>query len=286
MPTRVHRAVSLKAEGKQIRAVTFDLWETLLFERDGANSLRTAVRCRNIAAVLNGFGVQSSPEQVDLAMKTAISTMISMWDKNKDISHADQLRLIIQAMPRAAARFKDDWLARLSTAFVSPIFEVRPYLNPDAPKVLHELKKRDKLTAVICNTGLTPGSALRKLLAEFQIAEYFDLMMFSEELGIRKPDREIFNMATRGLEVKQCQVVHVGDNLKSDVWGAKNAGLKAIHLSSEFGRDKTAEVDPNSLLSLSRKLGGPVTGHITPDRTISSLAMLAGTIKELETRND
>jgi FMN phosphatase YigB (HAD superfamily) len=276
----------LKAEGKQIRAVTFDLWETLLFERDGANSLRTAVRCRNIAAVLNGFGVQSSSERVDLAIKTAISTLITAWDKSKDISHADQLRLIIQAMPRAAARFKDYWPAQLSTAFVSPIFEVRPYLNPDAQKVLHELKKRGKLTAVICNTGLTPGSALRKLLAEFQIAEYFDLMIFSEELGIRKPDREIFNMATRGLKVKQCEAVHVGDNLKSDVWGAKNAGLKAIHLSSEVGRDKTAEADPNSLLSLSRELGGPVIGNITPDSTINSLAMLAGTIKELETQND
>lgn len=286
MPTRVHRAVFLKAEEKQIRAVTFDLWETLLFERDCANLLRTAVRCRNVAAVLNGFGVQSSPEHVDLAIKTAISTLITAWDKSKDISHADQLRLIIQAMPGAAARFKDDWLAQLSTAFVSPIFEVRPYLNPDAQKVIHELRKRGKLTAVICNTGLTPGSALRKLLAEFQIAEYFDLMLFSEELGIRKPDREIFNMATRGLKVKQCEVVHVGDNLKSDVWGAKNAGLKAIHLSSEAGHDKTAEADPNSLLSLSRKLGGPVTGQITPDSTISSLAMLTETIEELERRND
>ncbi len=269
----------MKREGNRIRAVTFDLWETLLFERDGANSLRTAVRCRNIATALNGFGVQSSLEQVDLAMKTAISTLITAWNKNKDICHADQLRLIIQAMPRAAARFKDDWLAQLSAAFVSPIFEVRPYLNPDAQKVLHELKKRGKLTAVICNTGLTPGSALRKLLAEFQIAECFDLMIFSEELGIRKPDREIFNMATRGLKVKQCEAVHVGDNLKSDVWGAKNAGFKAIHLFSEVGHDKTAEADPNSLLSLSRKLGGPFTGQITPDSTISSLAMLTETIE-------
>ncbi len=75
----------MKGEGNQIRAVTFDLWETLLFERDGANSLRTAVRCRNIATALNGFGVQSSLEQVDLAMKTAISTLITAWNKNKDI---------------------------------------------------------------------------------------------------------------------------------------------------------------------------------------------------------
>ena len=272
----------MKAEKKRIRAVTFDLWETLLFERDGANLQRTAARCRNLAAVLNGFGVQSSPEQVDLAIKTAISTLISAWDKNKDVSHADQLKLIIQAIPRAAAKFKEGWLGQLSTAFVSPVFEVRPYLNSDARKVLQELKTRGKLTALICNTGLTPGSGLRVLLAEFHVAECFDLMIFSEEVGIRKPDPEIFNLASRGLKVEPCEAVHVGDNLKSDVWGAKNAGFKAIHLSSEEGHDKMAEADPNSLFSLSRKLGRPISGRICSDRTVGSLAMITELIDELE----
>ena len=278
----MHGAVSLKAGERRIRAVTFDLWETLLFEKDGANSLRTAVRCRNISAVLNGFGVQSSPEQVDLAMKKAISKLVGEWDKNKDVSHLDQLRLIIQAMPRAAGKFKEDWLGQLSTAFVSPVFDVRPYLNPDAPKVLRELKERGKLIALICNTGLTPGSGLRKLLGEFHAAEYFDLMIFSEEVGIRKPDRGIFQLAACGLKTKSCEAVHVGDNLKSDVWGAQNAGFMAVHLHSEEGHDKLAEADPHSLLSLSRKLGGPVSGQIRPDRTIRSLAMLTKLVDKLE----
>ena len=177
------------------------------------------------------------------------------------------------------------WLS-CPTAFVSAIFEVRPYLNPDAQKVLNGLKKRGKLTAVICNTGLTPGSALRKLLAEFQIAEYFDLMIFSEELGIRKPDREIFNMATRGLKVKQCQVVHVGDNLKSDVWGAKNAGLKAIHLTVKLGMTKQLKMTPT--LSSHFQENWAAQSQAKSPRIVPSalLLMLAETIEELEKRND
>ena len=96
------RVVLLKTEKDRIRAVTFDLWETLLYEKDGANLQRTAVRCRNIAAVLNSFGVRSDSEQVDWAIGTATSALVAMWDKNKDIAHRDQLKLIIQAIPSAA----------------------------------------------------------------------------------------------------------------------------------------------------------------------------------------
>ncbi len=267
---------------KHIKAVTFDLWETLLFERNGADSLRNAYRCRNIATVLNSLGARSTSDQVSFALKSTIATLIKTWDTCKDVRHVELLRLIIQAMPWAAAKFKDNWLTNLSTAIVSPIFEIRPYLNPDTQKTLLELKKRGKSTALICNTGLTPGSALRKLLAELKTAQYFDMMVFSEEFGIRKPDRAIFNVTTERLKVKQYEVVHVGDNLISDVWGAKNAGLKAIHFSSEAGRDKIARADPQSLVSLSRNLGGSAIGQIVPDSILSTLAMLSDTIEDLE----
>lgn len=275
------RLVLLKTEKDRIIAVTFDLWETLLYEKDGANLQRTAARCRNVAAVLNRFGVRSNSEQVDLAIRTATSTLVAMWDKNKDVAHRDQLKLIIQAIPPAAAKSSESLLDQLSAALISPVFEVRPYLNPEAQSVLQKLKEREKSIALICNTGLTPGTGLRELLAEFHVAEYFDLMIFSEEIGIRKPDREIFSLAARGLKVKACEAVHVGDNLKSDVWGAKNAGFKSAYLSSEEGHDKTAEADPNSLLSLSRKLGGPVTGKVHPDRTLHSLSALVKLVDEL-----
>lgn len=93
---------------------------------------------------------------------------------------------------------------------------------------------------------------MRKFLANESVTEYFDLMIFSEEIGIRKPDRRIFHLAARRLGVQPSEIVHVGDNLKTDVWGAKTAGLKAIYFSSQEGRDRIAESDPNSLVSLAK----------------------------------
>jgi len=84
------------------------------------------------------------------------------------------------------------------------------------------------------------------------------------------------------LQAKPYEIVHIGDNLKSDVWGAKNAGFKAIYLSTDIGRDRIAESDPSSLVSISRRLDYLKEDQIVPDKTIASLAMAIEAMQELE----
>ncbi|MEM3578397.1 MAG: HAD-IA family hydrolase [Candidatus Bathyarchaeia archaeon] len=144
------------------------------------------------------------------------------------------------------------------------------------------LKSQNKHVGVICNTGLTPGFGLRRFLEKEGVAKYFDVMIFSEEVGVRKPDPRIFHLVSEKLKVKPCEVVHLGDNLSSDVWGAKNAGFKAIHFLCEVGRDRMAESDPTSLVSLSRKLDSLKEEDIVPNATISSLTMLKKVIAKLD----
>jgi putative hydrolase of the HAD superfamily len=108
-------------------------------------------------------------------------------------------------------------------------------------------------------------------------------MLFSEEIGIRKPDIRIFRLAAEKLGISPNEGVHVGDNLKCDVWGAQQAGFRAIHLSSEEGRDRLAESDPSSMVSWSRRLGDQEKSRIKPDKVIPSLGMAMNAIMELET---
>jgi len=265
-----------------IRAVTFDLWETLLFESDGASKRRADARCRNLAQALNSLGVQVSLEEMSAAVSETVSSLISIWGTNRDVAYIDQIRLIIKKATRHSLELKQEWTNELIPAYTSNVLEVPPYLNPEARKALKGLKKRNKLIGLICNTGLTPGIGLRKFLANESVSRYFDLMIFSEEIGIRKPDPRIFHLAAQRLGVQPCEIVPVGDNLKADVLGAKNAGLKAIHFSSLEGRDKIAESDPNSLVSHSRRLDKLEGCKIVPDVEISSLSMLMKAIEGLE----
>jgi putative hydrolase of the HAD superfamily len=277
-----NEVIVLEPERSVVKAVTFDLWETLLFERDGSDLQRKAIRCRNLTQVLTQLGLSISVSEVEKALNETMSSLLQVWNKNEDVSHLDQVRLFVKYASRGKIVPKDEWLNELSTAYVLPLFMLPPYLSPDVRETLEWLTGARKRVGIICNTGLTPGTELRRLLSQLGVAKYFHAMIFSNEVCIRKPDKRIFCLAAQALKTRPEEVVHVGDNLKADAWGAKNAGFKAIHLSSDAGRDKIAESDPTSLVSLSRSLGNLNLKEIEPDRTITSFSMVKKAIIELE----
>ena len=274
--------VGLNKQKPEVKAVTFDLWETLLFEEDGSDLERRAIRCNRLTQLLNRLGLVTSVEEVETALKETAFALMKIWDKNRDVPHLDVIRIFFKYASRGRLSLKSEWLNELSKAYVSPLFEVPPYLNPDSGEVLEWLMKEKKQAGIICNTGMTPGAELRRFLSQAGVAKYFRVMVFSNEVGVRKPDRRIFNLTARALKATRREIVHVGDNLKTDVWGAKSAGFWAVHLSGTEGRDKIAESDPESLVSLSRNLGSLPIEQVQPDKTISSLSMLKQTIEELE----
>lgn len=59
-----------------------------------------------------------------------------------------------------------------------------------------------------------------------------DIILVSEQEGIKKPQAEIFIRALERLYVRPKESVYVGDHLENDVIGARNAGLNAIWIVS------------------------------------------------------
>jgi HAD superfamily hydrolase (TIGR01509 family) len=235
-----------------------------------------------VAAVFNEFGVTVSAEQVGSAMKQVAGRLLEIWEVNDDASHVEQLELLVQKVSDGSLTLKNEWTNKLSEAYVSPFFEIPPCLNPDAESVLEALSESGRRIGLICNTGFTPGFALRQFLDSVRVLDYFDFLAFSDEIGFRKPDARMFHLAARKLKVEPYEAVHVGDNLRLDVWGGMNAGFKTILYECEDAKDKIAEADPTSLVAKSRNLGTLKTEHIVADITITSFKMILGAIKELE----
>ena len=65
------------------------------------------------------------------------------------------------------------------------------------------------------------------------IFRFFDFLTFSDEVKWAKPNVKIFNYTLENLHVKNSEAAHVGDDIKTDVTGAKMAGMKAIWLASQ-----------------------------------------------------
>lgn len=69
------------------------------------------------------------------------------------------------------------------------------------------------------------GKAQRMRLSAGKINHYFASIVVSDEAGIRKPDKGIFDLSLNELGVSGNEVLFIGDSLTDDYAGASNAGI-------------------------------------------------------------
>jgi HAD superfamily hydrolase (TIGR01549 family) len=69
---------------------------------------------------------------------------------------------------------------------------------------------------------------LRRKLEELGLAQRFDHLAISGEMGVEKPEPRFFTEALDALGVPAERAVHIGDLYEIDVYGARSAGLEAI----------------------------------------------------------
>ncbi len=60
------------------------------------------------------------------------------------------------------------------------------------------------------------------------IAKYFDNVITSENVGVKKPNPKVFHFALEKTKAKTYESIMIGDNLEADIYGAKNVGMKAV----------------------------------------------------------
>lgn len=76
-------------------------------------------------------------------------------------------------------------------------------------------------------TDMTLDYQLKKLV-KLQMLPLFDFLVTSEEVNIEKPDAKLFLLCAQKAGVAPEECLFIGDSLKKDVLGAKNAGMEAL----------------------------------------------------------
>lgn len=80
------------------------------------------------------------------------------------------------------------------------------------------------------------------------LRSYFDAIIISEEVGIRKPDQEIYRIALDRLGVTAEETVIVGDHPVNDIWGAAKVGIKGIWLRRNHAWSDELDGEPWALI--------------------------------------
>ena len=106
---------------------------------------------------------------------------------------------------------------------------------PGAAEVVRALAKKYPLT--IISNGFKEVQYYK--FAHSGLADCFAYTLISEEVGINKPQPEIFRIALRLNGVNADEAVMIGDSYSSDIAGAKAAGIDQIWLH-DGAADETA----------------------------------------------
>ena len=251
------------------QVATFDLWETLLLDEPEGERRRIKLGCEQLHDVLSKQGIEVTVQDLKRGYDQSNSWLMESWKTWREVPTLEHVKYVVKAAAGENAALSSELLKELEEAYCSPVLAAPPVLNPDAVLTLQALRKRGTPVGLICNTGRAPGRTLRQLLDWLGILQYFEATVFSDELGWRKPDRQIFLEAARKLGTLPANVIHVGDNPEDDVWGAKQAGMRALlfdrRVPEEFAND------PHSLYALTRtatKLSAEPDGRIISLREV------------------
>lgn len=125
-------------------------------------------------------------------------------------------------------------------------------LFDDAASTLERLSAAGVALGVITNGA---EAMQREKLGALGIADRFGVLVCADSphVGCAKPDPRIFHLACRELDLPAQRCWHVGDQLRSDVLGAVNAGLHPVLLDQ--GRSHSGSGDGASRMSVITELG-------------------------------
>ena len=220
---------------RNFAAVFFDLDGTLVSERIGVREARTAVGERLVQ-----LGVWDKPP-------TAFADTIEMVIGGILADNDHQWPLWLNA---------DEWLQRSLTAAALSV-------NEDEFKELsgvYRTHRSDKAQAIAgwqaalaaarqhgpigLITNFNDGPMQRGKIAGAGLAGQFDGLYISGEMGVWKPEPEIFHRAAADLGAAAAECVHIGNSIISDIEGAQAAGMAAV-LVEEDERPRPENLAPS-----------------------------------------
>ncbi len=214
-----------------IRAAFFDLGETLVTQNIEDNMV-TKQALQVIARMIpkgkrsedlyriyqRGYKVNQAlrlKHQVEIPIQTWMTQLLrSALEKDPD-------QRLIQRAVKVVARYR----GANALAF------------KDARPSLEKLARQRVRLGVISN--ISSHEVALTILKHVRLENYFDKVVTSALVGVRKPDPGIFRFALFQFGLNPEQAVHIGDSEVMDVRGAKAVGLRTILVSKRTSKSET-----------------------------------------------
>ncbi len=212
---------------KGVKGVTFDFGGTLTtgdLDKEGLKE--------RLLGYLRSLGFSGGETQLSKARNGMLESLMKARTRNREIRLEDLYGGMLFKIGLHPEAEVIDHIHQLY------IRSFRVELVPGVKEVLKPLSKKYSLAVISNAISEVPRHAVRK----FGLEKYFDFVTVSRDIGIRKPNPEIFKFTLENLGIESHEAVHVGDSMEHDIEGAKNAGMKAIWITAS---DEETTIQPD-----------------------------------------
>lgn len=227
--------------GKKYKCIFFDLDHTLWdYETNSAETLKELYKSYDLLS----RGVPGVEDLIN-RFKKVNTDLWSLYDRgliDSEVIRKERFKQILEPFNAYEVKLAED----LSRDYLD-ICPRKANLMPHAIEILSYLKEHYRL-AVITN-GFE--EIQHQKLSAGNLHSYFEHIITSQKAGFKKPSREIFECALQLNGVTNMEAVMIGDNLITDIGGARNASIDAVFYNSEeIVHNETLHIEIRSLEEL------------------------------------
>jgi putative hydrolase of the HAD superfamily len=206
-------------------AVTFDCWNTLLYEDSW--EVAHGLRVTELQDAAREAGRDVSRQQAGRAFDVAWERHMRIWGEG-GVTGAREVAL--WGLAELGLSAPHPALEHLIARFEGASHSSRVLALEGAPATLAALGRAGIPCALVCDTGLTPGRVVRRHLDLQGLLGGLAVQIFSDEVGVPKPDPRVFRAALEPLGVAPERALHVGDLRRTDVAGARGLGMTTVRI--------------------------------------------------------
>ncbi len=216
------KEISDYTKSNKIKHISFDFWNTIAFGNPKFKTERT-----NLIFELLGQNV--SKQKISEAF-TSIGSSYNLSFENGGATLSIE-ELYMQVLKTLGENDFNE-INSLQNQVFDLFLAFPPNISNEFLNFLKTLKSENITCSITSNTTFIPGEVIQKFLNHSNLLQYFSFCHFSDIEHVAKPNKELFQKLisrTASIVPETQDILHIGDNLQADYYGAIACDLKAFH---------------------------------------------------------
>ena len=225
-------------KNENIKVISFDIFETLTFRK-----------VRQATDLFNSLAKHKFVKEIFFTKENFVLSRVEAEKKARELNSKNEdvtLKLIYKQLPLNKGQRKKIIKLELEEEYKSL------YINSQIKRWIKLAYKYNKKIILTSDTYFSSKEleylVLQKLNKEHLISELY----VSNEQNKTKATGNLYLKILQELEIDASQLLHIGDNIYSDVEMAKQKGIKSIHYSSSPHIHKLFDIETKYIPSLKK----------------------------------